>query len=80
MTKRTRRNCGVACKAKVAIAGIRGEQRLVELSQQFEVHANQISQCKDWLFEGGDGCVRRRNEGLANGFDRICQNAARKMR
>ena len=41
MTRRPRRNHSPAFKAKVALAAIRGEQTLVELSQQFDVHANQ---------------------------------------
>lgn len=52
MTKRPRRNHSPAFKAKVALAAIRGEQTLVELSQQFDVHANQIKQWKDQLLEG----------------------------
>jgi transposase len=47
MTRRPRRNHSPAFKAKVALAAIRGEQTLVELSQQFDVHANQIKQWKD---------------------------------
>ncbi len=39
MTRRPRRNHSPAFKAKVALAAIRGEQTLVELSQQFDVHA-----------------------------------------
>ena len=42
MTRRPRRNHSPAFKAKVALAAISGEQTLVELSQQFAVHANQI--------------------------------------
>jgi transposase len=30
----------------VALAAVRGEQTLVELSRQFDVHANQIKQWK----------------------------------
>lgn len=52
MTKRPRRNHSPAFKAKVALAAIRGEQTLVELSQQFDVHANQIKQWKDQLLGG----------------------------
>ncbi|WP_165405067.1 MULTISPECIES: IS3 family transposase [Rhizobium] len=52
MTRRPRRNHSPAFKAKVALAAIRGEQTLVELSQQFDVHANQIKQWKDQLLEG----------------------------
>ncbi|WP_188825379.1 IS3 family transposase [Brucella endophytica] len=55
MTRRPRRNHSPAFKAKVALAAIRGEQTLVELSQQFDVHANQIKQWKDQLFEGATG-------------------------
>ncbi|MBY5325621.1 transposase, partial [Rhizobium leguminosarum] len=49
MTRRPHRNHSPAFKAKVALAAIRGEQTLVELSQQFDVHANQIKQWKDQL-------------------------------
>ncbi|MBP1862009.1 transposase [Rhizobium herbae] len=55
MTRRPRRNHSPAFKAKVAVAVIRGEQMLVELSQQFDVHANQIKQWKDQLLEGATG-------------------------
>ncbi|MBY5325600.1 IS3 family transposase, partial [Rhizobium leguminosarum] len=48
-------NHSPAFKAKVALAAIRGEQTLVELSQQFDVHANQIKQWKDQLLEGATG-------------------------
>ena len=44
-----------AFKAKVAIAAIGGEQTLVELSQQFDVYANQLKQWKDQLLEGATG-------------------------
>ncbi|CDZ38161.1 Hypothetical protein NGAL_HAMBI1146_27330 [Neorhizobium galegae bv. officinalis] len=50
MTRRPRRNHTPAFKAKVALAAIRGEQTLVELSQQFEIRANQIKQWKDQVF------------------------------
>jgi len=52
MTRRPRRTHSPAFKAKVALAAIRGEQTLVELSRQFDVHANQIKQWKDQLLEG----------------------------
>lgn len=55
MTKRPRRNHSPEFKAKVALAAIRGERTLVELSQQFDVHANQIKQWKDLLLEGASG-------------------------
>ncbi|HHE4769888.1 TPA: IS3-like element ISKpn11 family transposase [Klebsiella pneumoniae] len=55
MTRRPRRNHSPAFKAKVALAAIRGEQTLVELSQQFDVHANQIKKWKDQLLDGATG-------------------------
>jgi transposase len=55
MTKRPRRNHSPDFKAKVALAAIRGEKTLIELSQQFDVHPNQIKQWKDLLLEGAPG-------------------------
>jgi len=55
MTRRPRRNHSPALKAKVALAAIRGEQTLVELSQQFDVHTNRIKRWKDQLLEGPTG-------------------------
>lgn len=52
MTRRPRRNHSPAFKAKVAVAAIRGEQTLMELSQQFDVHANQIKQGKISFLRG----------------------------
>ncbi len=39
MIRRPRRHHSPSFKVKVALAAIRGEQTLVELSQQFDVHA-----------------------------------------
>lgn len=52
LTRRPRRNHSPAFKAKVAVAAIKGEKSLVELSQQFDVHANLIKQWRDQLLEG----------------------------
>jgi transposase-like protein len=51
MTKRTRRNHGAVFKAKVALEAIKGEQTLVELSERFQVHTNQIAEWKKALLE-----------------------------
>ena len=42
MARRPRRNHSPAFKAKVAVAAIKGEKTLIELSQDFDVHPNQI--------------------------------------
>ncbi len=51
MTKRTRRKHSSAFKAKVALAAFTGDKTLAELSQQFEVHPNQITKWKRQLNE-----------------------------
>ncbi len=55
MTRRTRRNHTAAFKAKVALAALRGEKTLSELSQQFDVHATLINAWKGQLLEGAAG-------------------------
>ncbi len=43
MSRRPRRNHTGSFKAKVALAALKGEKTLLELAQQFDVHANQIT-------------------------------------
>ena len=52
MTRRPRRNHTSVFKSKVALAAVRGEQTLIELSHQFDVHPNQIKQWRDQLLQG----------------------------
>ena len=42
--RRPRRNHSAKFKSKVALAALKGDKTLVELSEQFDVHANQIAQ------------------------------------
>ncbi len=51
MAKRPRRNHSPNFKAKVALAAVKGDKTLVELSEYFDVHANQITQWKTQLLE-----------------------------
>ena len=46
-----RRRYTPAFKAKVALAAIKGDKTLVELSEQFDIHANQITQWKNQLLD-----------------------------
>ena len=55
MTKRTRRNHSAAFKAKVALAALKGDKTLAELAQQFDVHANQVTEWKRQLLERAVG-------------------------
>lgn len=51
MTKRARRTHSAALKAKVALAAVKGERTLAELTQQFDVHPNQITEWRWQLQE-----------------------------
>ena len=67
MTKRPRRNHSADFKAKVALAAIRGEKTLIELSQQFDVHPNQITQWKAQLLDGAAGVFGSETRGDSQG-------------
>jgi transposase-like protein len=51
MSKRPRRNHAPAFKAKVALEALKEEQTLIELSQRYQVHPNQIAEWKRQLLE-----------------------------
>ena len=52
--RRPRRNHSTKFKSKVALAALKGEETLAELSQRFDVHSNQITQWKNQLLEGAE--------------------------
>jgi transposase len=52
--KRKRRNHSANFKAKVALAAIRGDKTLAELSEQFDVHQNQIQDWRRKLLDQAD--------------------------
>ena len=54
MTKRKRRNHSPSFKAKVAMSAVRGDKTLAELSQQYDVHPNQITEWKKRLVSGAE--------------------------
>jgi transposase-like protein len=51
MPRKPRRNHSPAFKSKVALAAVKGDKTITELSQQFDVHPNQITQWKKQLLE-----------------------------
>ena len=46
---RTRRNHGATFKAQVALAAVKGDKTLAELSEQFHVHPTQVTEWKQQL-------------------------------
>jgi len=57
--KRKRRNHSASFKAKVALAAIRGDKTLAELSEQFDVHQNQIQDWRRKLLDKADQVFAR---------------------
>jgi transposase len=51
MPRRPRRNHTPVFKSNVALAAIKGDKTVAELAQQFDVHANQITQWKTQLLD-----------------------------
>ena len=51
MAKRPRCDHSPAFKAKVALAAVKSDKTLVESSEHFDIHANQITQWKTQLLE-----------------------------
>jgi transposase len=55
MSQAKRRNHSPAFKAKVALAAVRGDQTVAELSKQFEVHSNLVAHWKNQLLKNAVG-------------------------
>ena len=53
--RRPRRNHGATYKAKVALAALKGDKTLAELSEKFDVHPSQILHWKTHLLDGAMG-------------------------
>ena len=65
MSRRPRRNHTATFKAKVALTAIKGEKTQSELAEQFDVHANQITQWKSQLLECAAGVFGEAKSGPA---------------
>ena len=62
MSRRPRRNHAPAFKAKVALDALKGDQTIVELSQRYQVHPNQITEWKKQLLERAADVVDFQNK------------------
>jgi putative transposase len=49
--QKTRKRYSADFKAKVALEAVKGQKTLSELSSQFQIHPNQITQWKKQLFD-----------------------------
>ena len=65
MIRRTCRNHTPAFKAKVALAGVKGDRTVAQLAEQFDVHPNQVTSWKAQL-EGGAADVFGAGSGNAS--------------
>ncbi len=69
MAKRPRRNHGAGFKAKVALEAIKGDQTVIELSQRFQVHPNQITEWKKQLLERAEEVFMKDKKAVVEGPD-----------
>ena len=61
-----RRNHSAEFKAKVALAAVKGDKTLAELSSQYEIHPNQITQWKQQLLENVSQLFGKSQQNRAN--------------
>jgi len=61
MSKRPRRNHSAVFKDKVALEAVKEKQTMVQLSERFQVHPNQITEWKKQPLEKAQKILRKGN-------------------
>jgi transposase len=64
--RRPRRNHSAKFKSKVALAALKGDKTMVELSEQFDVHVNQITEWKNQLLKQAENVFLTQTERRAS--------------
>jgi transposase len=64
--RRPRRNHNAKFKSKVAFAALKGDKTMVELSEQFDVHVNQITEWKNQLLKQAENVFLTQTERRAS--------------
>lgn len=60
--RRPRRNHSAKFKSKVALAALKGDKTMAELTAQFDVHGNQITEWKKQLLDRAEGVFLTKTE------------------
>lgn len=60
--RRPRRNHSAKFKSRVALAALKGDKTMAELSAQFDVHANQITEWKNQLLKQSETVFQTKAE------------------
>ena len=66
-----RRNHSPQFKAKVALAALKGDKTLSELSSEHDVHPNQITQWKQQLLENASDLFGKGRSNQSNGEETV---------
>ncbi len=74
--RRPRRNHSAKFKSKVALAALKGDKTMVELSVQFDVHVNQITEWKNQVLKQAENVFLEPDRTTCVGVGSECEGPA----